>query len=434
MYFCDEVQVECIAGKGGNGCASFLREKYMPKGGPDGGDGGKGGSIILQADENINTLSEFATYKIFRAKNGESGGGKNMHGRNAEDRMLKVPLGTIVFDEKKEHIIADLNEKNETYCIARGGRGGFGNSHFATSTRQTPTFAELGEPGERVKVTLELKLVSDVGIIGFPSVGKSSFISRVSAARPKIADYPFTTLVPNLGVVYLSTFGGTPQESMVVCDLPGLIEGAHEGKGLGIQFLKHIARNRILLHILDGTRENLSKDYEDLRKEMEAFDQELLKKPEIIAVNKIDLLNEEERKQKLLTLKKIWKGSKLISCATGEGIAVLIKDIWKILQKVPKPLPIVESENIKVYRPASEDDHAFEIFRHGEENGKVTFEVLGKRIGQIAVMTDFRHPEGIQRLYDVMQKMGVERALLRHGAKEGDKIIIRGKEIMFHGI
>lgn len=429
MHFCDEVQMECIAGKGGGGCVGFRREKYAPKGGPDGGDGGKGGSLILQVDKNVNTLSEFAAYKIFRAKSGDQGMGGNMHGKNAEDLILKVPPGTTVYDENKKNIITDLREKGETFIVARGGKGGYGNAHFSTSTRQTPSFAELGEPGEQVKVILELKLVSDVGIIGLPSVGKSSLISRISSARPKIADYPFTTIVPNLGVVYLSTFGGEPHESMVVCDLPGLIEGAHQGKGLGIQFLKHIARNRVLLHLLDGSRENLQKDYEDIRKELGAFDPELLKKPEIIAINKIDLLDAKIQRQKQREV----KNAHPVSCATGEGIAKLIQETWQILQKIPKPPPLVEEkEEYKIFRPHSEDEHAFEVFLNGREGEKQIFEVRGKRMGQVVVMTDFRNPEAMQRLYDVLNKMHIRKELARQGAKEGDIILIRGKKIIFH--
>lgn len=438
MTFCDEVKIAFIGGKGGNGCISFRREKYIPRGGPDGGNGGDGGSIYLETDENINTLSEFNIYKTFRAKDGKHGKGKKMTGEKGEDLILKVPVGTLIYDENKKTLLADLTKNKERFLVDRGGKGGFGNAHFISPIRQAPKFAELGEPGEKKNLILELKLVADVGIIGLPSVGKSSLISRISNARPKIAPYPFTTLVPNLGVVNLKDFGGDVHESFAVCDLPGLIEGAHTGKGLGIQFLKHVARNRVFVHMLDGYESNLAENYQIIREELKKYDKKLLKLPEIIVINKIDLLNKEEfavkkqalHKIKILSKKKIFA----ISCVTGANLKELVFEMWKILAKTKKQKPPIEKieTSYKVFRPHLEkQDKFFEVSLIKRQKPR-EFKISGKRIEQIVVMTDFSNLQAVNRVYDVLKKMGIQKELMRRGAKEGSKIHIGDKIVIFH--
>ncbi|MFH0838302.1 MAG: GTPase ObgE, partial [Patescibacteria group bacterium] len=312
MHFADEAEIKVKAGNGGNGSSSFRREKFIPRGGPDGGNGGDGGSVILQADENLNTLVNFVSKKHFKARHGQMGLGNNKYGAAGEDLVLKVPVGTIVFDAETGSQLADLIDIGEQVIVARGGLGGKGNANFKSSTRQAPDFAELGEPGEEKTLKLELKLIADVAIIGYPSVGKSTLISRISNARPKIADYPFTTLVPNLGVVKVD------QTDFVVADIPGLIEGAHEGKGLGIAFLKHIERAEILVHLLDMTRENLTDDFKKLNLELASYSKVLAKKKQIVVFNKTDATISEIVGQVAVDFKKY--DPLFISCVTGEGM------------------------------------------------------------------------------------------------------------------
>jgi GTP-binding protein len=435
--FCDEAQVRLIAGKGGDGCIGFRREKFIPRGGPNGGDGGVGGSVYLEANENINTLAEFNTHKTFKAKSGEKGKGKDMGGLDAEDLILQVPVGTTIFDENKKHVLGDLTSHGDRFEIARGGRGGFGNAHFKSSTRQAPMFAELGEPGEQRTCVLELKLVADVGIIGLPSVGKSTLLSRISNARPKIAAYHFTTLIPNLGLVTMQQFGGSIQQSFLACDLPGLIEGAHEGKGLGIQFLKHVARNRVLVHLLDANSEDPSKDYETIMNEMKLFDKKLPKKPQIVAFNKIDTRSPEEMEQMIATFKKTYPKIKEVltfSGVTGEGLKPLMFKIWNVLEKekAKVAVPIKPKEEFKIFRPHLEtDDKHFEVRRLSKLKRGNMFQVIGRRIEQIVIMSDFDNPEAISRIYDVIQKMGINKELHRAGARFGDEIKIGNKIIIY---
>lgn len=439
--FCDEVQIELVAGKGGKGCIGFRREKFMPMGGPNGGDGGDGGSLYLQADANINTLSEFRTHKYFKAKDGQQGLGKVCGGKNAEDLILKVPLGTILYDENKTAVLGDLSKPGDMFLVARGGRGGYGNAHFKSSTRQAPAFAELGEPGEHRRCTLELKMVADIGIIGLPSVGKSTMISRVSNARPKIAAYHFTTIVPNLGVVSMEAFGGSPQQSFVACDLPGLIEGAHEGKGLGIQFLKHVSRNRVLVHLLDATSEDPNADFKSINKELKLFDKGLAKKPTIVAFNKIDAVTEEDLEK---IVKKFKSSNKkiekifLVSGVSGKGLKELMFAVWEMLEKAnaaDKALAVAATEEpaeFKVYRPADTvNPKAFEIKVISKKRGKRQFRVTGPRIEQIVVMSDFTNPEAVARVYDVLEKMAINKELGRTGAKLGDEILIGEQSIIY---
>ncbi|HET6418872.1 MAG TPA: GTPase ObgE [Geobacteraceae bacterium] len=326
MQFIDEVKIDVKAGDGGAGCVSFRREKFIPRGGPDGGDGGRGGNVVIEVSPSISTLLDLRQRPHLKAGRGGHGMGKNRHGANGKDLLVYVPAGTMVKDFETEEILADLTEPGEKVVLLKGGRGGQGNARFATSTHKAPKFAQPGEPGEARRLKLELKLLADVGLFGFPSVGKSSFIARVSAARPKIADYPFTTLTPNLGVVYYKNY-----RSFVVADIPGLIEGAHQGAGLGHRFLKHVERTDLLLHFLDLSHmpeRDPIREYEALNRELLLFNEELAEKRQIVVVNKIDLPDVRERLPEILSY---FKGLDIrvfpISAITGEGIEALIDEI-----------------------------------------------------------------------------------------------------------
>lgn len=330
MKFIDEAKIYVKAGDGGNGCVSFRREKYVPKGGPDGGDGGKGGDVFLRANSSLRTLLKFHYNQHFRAERGGHGKGKNMTGRNGKPLIIDVPVGTVVYDANTMELIADLDEDKKMVLVAKGGRGGRGNARFATPTRRAPLIAEKGEKGEERVLKLELKLLADVGIIGFPNVGKSTLISMISRARPKIADYPFTTLVPNLGVVEFH------DKTFVVADMPGLIEGAHRGAGLGIRFLKHIERTKVLLHIIDPSQTDSSRKvfalYHALRKELEGYKKELLDKKEVVAINKIDLTHVRE---KIDEIKEVFSKEGIepvfISAFTGENLKELLQRLYDAL-------------------------------------------------------------------------------------------------------
>ncbi len=323
--FIDKAKIQVKAGDGGNGCVSFRREKYVPKGGPDGGDGGRGGSVYFQAVENLDTLIDFAGKHHWRAQNGRPGSGNNRHGANGQDLLIPVPPGTLIYDIDLDLLLKDLNKVAMSVCICRGGRGGKGNKAFATSTNQTPGYAEPGKEGQQRNIQLELKLIADVGLVGMPNAGKSTLISRCSAARPKIADYPFTTLEPVLGIVELSDI-----RRLVLADIPGLIEGSHEGAGLGIEFLKHIERTRIIVHILDIMPTDGSapaENYKAIRKELKLYSKTLAEKQELIVANKIDL-DPDGRIVKELK-KKIRKKIYLVSAVTGAGVKELTETLWQ---------------------------------------------------------------------------------------------------------
>ena len=416
--FCDEAKVQFISGKGGDGLVSWRTEKFVPRGGPDGGDGGRGGDVILRVDPNLNTLSKFHSQKIFKASAGENGKRRKQHGKNGEDLIVAVPPGTQVFTEEKK--IADLVKKDSQLNIVKGGRGGFGNAHFVSSVRQAPSFAELGEKPQQKEIRLELKLVADVAIIGLPSVGKSTFISRVSNSRPKIADYHFTTIVPNLGVSKIA------EADLVFVDVPGLIAGAHQGKGLGIKFLRHIERARVLLHILDISRDPY-RDFQVINEELSAFSENLSRKKQIIALNKADILPAAEGKKELKKLeKKLNKKVFLISTVSGEGLKDLLFPLRELNQQEKEKEAEEVEEDFVEYRPHLESPRSFWIDK--TEDG---FSIQGKRILQIAAMTDFNNTEALFRLRDVMKKMGIEKELLRLGAKGEDKIIFNDKELDF---
>lgn len=424
MKFCDEAIIEVKAGGGGNGSASFRREKYVPKGGPDGGNGGDGGNVIIEADENLNTLASFLGKKHYRAVSGEQGLGQNQSGKEGEDIVLKVPPGTLIFDAESEELLCDLVEPGQKFIAAKGGLGGKGNTGFTTSVRQAPDFAELGEPGEKRQLKLELKLIADIAIIGFPSVGKSTLISRISNARPKIADYPFTTLIPNLGVVKVD------DTDFVVADIPGLIEGAHEGKGLGDEFLRHIERCKLLVHLLDITRDDLEDDFKKLNKELKAYSKTLATKPQIIVVGKIDASISELTEQVTAQFSKY--KPLFISSVTGEGIDKFLfrlKDFIKA-NKRRKSAPSGEEKpkERKVFRPhlQQSDIRNFEI--SDEKDG---FRIKGRRIEQMAIMTDMNKRGGLMRMDDVLRKIGAHKELIKKGAKESDKIYIADRVFEF---
>ena len=325
MRFIDEAFIEVTAGNGGSGCLSFRREKFIPKGGPDGGDGGSGGNILVQTDESLTTLQDFRLQKKYKAKNGSQGLSKNKHGKDAEDTILKVPMGTLIIDEETEEVVADLVENQESVILARGGKGGFGNSRFKTSTNRAPRKTTDGGEGEKFNIKLELKVLADIGLLGMPNAGKSTLISKISSAKPKVADYPFTTLSPNLGVVQ-SGFN-----SFVVADIPGLIPGASEGVGLGIQFLKHLSRVKVLLHLVDISTFDVSKivkNIEDINKELELYSSELAQKEQWIILNKNDLDPSKEKIIKQEVKKKISKKEIFsISAITGKGVEKLVSKI-----------------------------------------------------------------------------------------------------------
>lgn len=326
--FIDYAEIEVHAGSGGKGAVTFRREKYVPKGGPSGGNGGKGGSVIIKAYHNLSTLLDFRYRKIYKAENGEPGGSSLRDGKDGTDILIKVPVGAIIKNAKTKKMIADLDEDGKEIIVAKGGKGGKGNSNFATPTNQTPRFAEDGKPGEEIKLILELKLIADVGLVGFPNAGKSTLISRISAAKPKIADYPFTTLEPNLGIVNYKDF-----KSFTVADIPGIIEGAHEGKGLGIKFLRHIERTKILLFLIDITSENYQDEYNTLLNELKNHSKTLADKTKVVSLSKADLVEENELKK--ISKKRIKNADSplmVFSAITGFGLQELLDYLWKVLE------------------------------------------------------------------------------------------------------
>ncbi len=433
--FCDELKIKVQAGNGGDGCIAFRREKFVAKGGPNGGDGGNGGNIIIKTNLNINTLSHLAHQKAYKAQKGENGMGSNMYGKRGENLEIEVPIGTIIFNSDKSKILADLSKEGDKIIIAKGGKGGMGNLHFVSSIRQAPRFAENGEPGEEIEIVMELKLVADVGIIGLPSAGKSTLISVISNAKPKIAEYHFTTLIPNLGVVDMSKFGGTPSDSFVVADIPGLIEGASQGKGLGHQFLKHIARTQILIHVIDGYLENSDVNYTTINKELKDFDKTLSKKPQIVVINKIDLLDDKQLKAKKKELRKAYKKGEIfeISAATHEGLKPLLFEICKKLVEFKKNLrnhPPEEIIEMPTLRPHLEKA-PFILDKIKKTKTSKTFKISGIKINRLAVMTDIRNPEGLERMYIYIEKFGIKKMINKKGATFGDFIEISGKKIPY---
>lgn len=461
MFF-DEVSLELEGGKGGNGALFFHREKYVDCGYPDGGDGGDGGNLYLEADDNFNTLQHFMGRKHYQAGNGENGFKNDMAGKGGEDLILKVPLGTLVYDQEHNELMADLKVKGQKLLVGRGGRGGYGNGHFVSSTRQAPMFAELGDTGEYRAVRLELRLVADVGLVGFPSAGKSTLISHISSARPKIAAYPFTTLVPNLGVVHLSQFGGSAEQSFVIADMPGIIEGASEGKGLGDTFLKHISRTATLVYVLDPfSYDNLSMvdQFKILQKELKAHNPELLKKDVFVLMNKIDSIPEQDRKELkaefLKAFPKLKSKFREISGVSGEGLEDLTFELFKAVQEAKKEEISTEtSDEVLEYIPTHLiDENHFEVKVLKELNLRAVdqaiwgllidpqtlvkrqcFQIVGRRIQQIVRMTNPDQSDALARVHDVLKKMGIQRELKREGAQNGDILKIGEILMEFHDL
>jgi GTPase len=418
--FLDEARIFVQSGDGGKGAMHFRREKYVPLGGPDGGDGGDGGSVILQADRGLNTLFTFRRNRRFVAQNGEAGGPSRMHGRNGEDTIVKVPIGTVLMDGESGEVLGDLTTDGQSLLVARGGKGGLGNVHFKSSTNQAPHFAEKGEPGQERWIDLELKVIADVGLIGFPNAGKSTLISVMSAARPKIADYPFTTLSPNLGVVDTGDF------DFVAADIPGLIEGAHEGIGLGHEFLRHIERTSILVHVVDGSVDDPLEAFRQVNHELQEYDQSLVEKPQLVIVNKLDLPEVRERWPELQrAFSERGYEALAVSAITREGVDALIFRLAQFLaeegrQKRFAPDPDAEFETIVIKPPSSH----FEV-----ERRRKTFYVTGEDVERLAVMTDTESDEALYRLQRRLKQMGVIAALERAGAREGSKVRIGSVEL-----
>ncbi len=418
--FVDEVSISVKSGDGGNGLVAFRREKFMPRGGPAGGDGGKGGDVFLLADGRLTTLIDFRYKHKYKAGNGVNGGNSDMTGAGADDLTLKVPLGTQVFDADTGDLIVDLAVDGEQFLIAKAGRGGRGNARFATPTRQTPRFAENGEPGEEKHLRLELKSLADVGLLGFPNVGKSTLVAQVSAARPKIADYPFTTLVPNLGVVRVDD-----ERSFVMADIPGIIEGAHSGAGLGDRFLKHVERTRLLVHILDVSgftdRDPLS-DLDIINGELSKYSPKLAELPQVIVLNKIDIPGARETAEAMVgQLEERGFTVFVISGATGEGVRPLIYHLADQLDRIREAQPIpVETDDVVRIKSVRSDLKDFEVEMVGEHDFKVT----GKALERSVAMTDLANEESARRLHRKMDGLGVYRALKELGAQSGDNVRI----------
>lgn len=414
--FIDRARIFVKAGDGGNGMSGFRREKYIPKGGPSGGDGGNGGDVVFIVDGNLNTLLDFRYKKQFKAERGENGGMSNKFGAKGETLYIKVPPGTLVKDDETDAVIADLTEIGQEFTAAKGGRGGRGNARFANSVNRAPTFAERGEPGEERWLKLELKLLADVGLVGYPSVGKSSIISRVSAAKPDIAAYHFTTLSPVLGVVSIGE-----GNSFVLADIPGLIEGAHEGVGLGHDFLRHIERTKVILHVLDVSgiegRDPLD-DFQKINQELILYNKRLAERPQIVLLNKMDLPEAKENYPRVSQhLIKLGYEVYPISAATGEGLKTVMQRAYRVLQEtVVEPIHI---DREKLYEAKPEDE--FTISR--EDDG--TFVVSGKDIERLVAMTNFDDDEGLRRFQRIWRNLGIEAALRQRGIKEGDSVRIR---------
>lgn len=419
--FIDRAKIIAVSGAGGDGMVSFRREKYVPRGGPSGGDGGKGGSVIIRANSDLNTLINFRRHRKFAAKAGANGGAKEMFGKAAEDVIVEVPLGTMVYDDKTNELLADLTQNGQEVMVAKGGHGGRGNSHFATSAVRAPTYAEKGEPGEEKNIRLELKVLADVGLLGFPSVGKSSLLRKVSGAKPEVAAYHFTTLNPILGVVSLDY-----DRSFVMADIPGLIEGASQGTGLGDEFLRHVERTKVLIHVLDAAgsegRDPLN-DFHVINNELELYSPLLAKKKQIVAANKTDLI---EDPKKLDELRKAIEGEGYqffpICTLTGEGLKPLLEAAWKILQEEPD-VSFEAPEKTIVYEVPKDE---FEI-----EQKDGVFYVKGKRVEKLVGMTNFEDYVSLRRFDRAWRFMGLDKLLKKQGIKEGDTVNLYGVEFTF---
>ncbi len=419
MSFIDQVIVKVSAGDGGNGHVSFHHEKYVDKGGPDGGDGGKGGDVVVIASRNQDTLATYRYHKEIVAKNGNAGEKNRRHGKNADDVVINVPVGTAIYNGNE--LVVDLVKDGQKHTIGRGGKGGFGNAHFVSSKRQTPRFAEKGLPGESFTLRFELKMIADVGLIGLPNAGKSTLLAKISNAKPTIADYPFTTLIPNLGVVdFLST-------SFLVADIPGLIEGASKGKGLGYNFLKHIERTSVLLHLIDINNPDIYKSYQTIRQELLNYDLKLEKKPEIIVLTKVEGLDKKFILDTIKTLKeRLLKRKKIIaiSAVSGLGVEDLLKKASLLIEKqsnveadIISSIPIITLAPDKKNWSVSKTDDGFKV--------------VGQEIEEFVFKTDFTNEESVGRLRNIFQRKGIFRELIKIGLKPGDKILINQSYFLY---
>ena len=423
--FVDTAKIFVQAGRGGNGAVSFRRELYIEKGGPDGGDGGKGGNVIFRATKDLNTLLNFRYKPEIKAKNGENGSKRNKTGKSGEDLIVKVPVGTLV--KRDREILADLKFDGEEAIIARGGDGGFGNAHFKSSVRQTPRVAELGEAGETFEADLELKLLADVGLVGFPNAGKSTFLSVVSNARPEIANYAFTTLTPNLGVTEIDGF------NLLIADIPGLIEGASEGKGLGDAFLRHVERTSVLLHLIDIYEENPDEQYRIIREELKKYQPDLLDRPEIVALTKAEGMDAEMIDFQISKLRKVANSSQIfvISSSAHQGLKEVLRALRKQVEDFRNSQSEIdaneeENEDIAVISLSQDEiNKAWTVNFNEEEN---IFEVYGEKIEKFARRTNFMNVHGVNRWRDILRKMGIEHELRRMGAENSSIISIAGNQ------
>ncbi|MBQ4645766.1 MAG: GTPase ObgE [Candidatus Gastranaerophilales bacterium] len=421
--FIDKAKIKIISGAGGNGAMAWRREKYVDKGGPAGGDGGKGGDVYFIATSDMSTLLDFTHKSVYKAERGENGQNKNCHGKNGKDLYIKMPVGVIVKDLKTNKLIADLNKDGKTVLMAKGGRGGRGNARFATSQKRAPQFCEPGEPSIERELELELKLLADVGLVGMPNAGKSSLISVISAAKPKIADYPFTTLTPNLGVVK------KPQgDGFVVADIPGLIEGASDGLGLGHEFLRHVQRCKLLLHVVDISKEDSQENYEKINKELQKYNEELSTREQILVLNKLDLVDFEhaqEIKKEFCEKYSIKNNSFIISTATQEGIKDLLNYLYTKLEEIEDIQ--IELDIEEDFEAFDNDDSDFEI----EKLNKNTYNIIGGKLKRLASVTDIRNTQQIKRFTNILDSMGVYDKLRECGVQNGDTIIVSGIELSY---
>jgi GTP-binding protein len=421
VNFIDKTKVVVKAGAGGNGKLSFRQEKFVDKGGPDGGDGGRGGSVTFTASRNHNTLAAFRYQRELQAEPGMPGGTNDKHGKNGKDMLVAVPVGTIVMNADGSEVLADLTEDGQEAVIARGGKGGFGNAHFVSSRRQTPRFAEKGEPGDSLEATLELKMIADAGLVGLPNAGKSTLLARISNARPEIADYPFTTLRPNLGVVDIDN-----DSSLLFADIPGLIEGAAEGKGLGHEFLRHIERTAVIIHLIDAYNDDVAKAYKTIQDELKAYDVDLSARPQIVVLSKVDGLDDEIVNDLMTQLQAVVPASTpmyAISSAAGTGLKELLYAVRAIVVERRKAVGDEGlADDVPVLRLSAADSIPWKV-----ESVPGGFQITGPKIERFAARTEFDNEEAVQRLRDIMRKMGIMHALLRQGIEPGQVIRIGDK-------
>ncbi len=427
--FSDRAKIYIRSGKGGDGHVSFRRELYVPNGGPDGGDGGNGGNVVFVVDKGLNTLVDYRNSKKYKAEDGQEGGKRNCHGANGKDIVLKVPQGTVIKDFETGKVIVDMSDKTEPVVLLKGGHGGKGNQHYVTSVMQAPKYAQPGQPAIEMCVLLELKMIADVGLVGFPSVGKSSLLARVSNARPKIAEYHFTTLVPNLGVVDLGNGGG-----FIMADIPGIIEGASEGKGLGLNFLRHIERTKVLIHVVDasGTSgRDIVDDIKKINEELSSYSSNLVSRPTVLAANKMDLLSPEEREIALSLITDEFPDYKIfpISAATGEGVKDMLLYVDKLVKEAPDELIIFEPE-IDIEEIYDNPELPFEVKKSDEDDH--TYIIEGPRIEKMLGYTNLEAEKGFLFFQNFLKKNGILKMLDDLGIEDGDTVKMYGHEFDYY--